>query len=382
MDLFQVYSRFDLEITQAKDVYVYDAEGSEYLDLYGGHGVISIGHQHPHYIKRLTEQLGKIGFYSNSVNLPIQHELARKLGKVSAYETHKLFLCSSGAEANENALKLASFHTGKSKVIAFHNGFHGRTAAALNVTDNPKLRAPLNVANFPVEFFDLNDRDGVLNALKKGDVCAVIVEGIQGVGGLDMPTPPYLHFLLETCHRFGALLILDEIQSGFGRSGKFFAHQHAGIEADIVTTAKGMGNGFPVAGLLIHPKVKALPGMLGTTFGGNPLACAATLAVLETLETNQLIEGVSEISQGLIEELNELPGIVRVKGLGLMLGVEFAYPIKELRHTLLHKHRIFTGASVNPNLLRVLPPLSIKSDQLSIFSSTLKELLHATLHLH
>uniref|UniRef100_UPI004049AC37 aspartate aminotransferase family protein n=1 Tax=Fulvivirga sp. TaxID=1931237 RepID=UPI004049AC37 len=266
MDLFNVYPRFNIQLERASGVYVYDEKGTEYLDLYGGHGVISIGHSHPHYVKSVTDQLHKIGFYSNSVLMPIQEQLANKLGQLSGYDDYHLFLCNSGAEANENALKVASFHTGKNKVIAFKHSFHGRTEAALNVTDNAKLKAPINESAFPVELINLNNKEQLIAALKGNDVCAVIVEGIQGVGGLDMPTDEYLQFLEKECKANGVMLMLDEIQSGFGRSGKFFAHQHAGIKADIISMAKGMGNGFPVAGVLINPQIQASNGMLGTTF--------------------------------------------------------------------------------------------------------------------
>ena len=289
MSLFNVYPRFNITLAKGEGVYVYDTNNQQYLDLYGGHGVISIGHSHPHYVQQVTDQLTNIGFYSNSVNIPAQEMLATKLNEQSGYPNHQLFLCNSGAEANENAIKLASFHTGKKKVIAFKGSFHGRTAAALNVTDNPKLSAPVNLDNFPVEFIELNNIEQLTNSLEANDVCAVIIEGIQGVGGLGAPSDDYLNFLVQSCKQYGVVLILDEIQSGYGRSGKFFAHQHANIEADIITMAKGMGNGFPVAGLLIHPDIEPEYGMLGSTFGGNHLACAAAIAVLDTIESEQLI---------------------------------------------------------------------------------------------
>lgn len=375
MNLFNVYPRFNINLVSAKGVFVFDENGKQYLDLYGGHGVISIGHTHPHYVEKLRAQLDEIGYYSNSVQMPIQQQLAQKLGELSGYPNHHLFLCNSGAEANENAIKLASFHTGKKKVIAYKGSFHGRTAAALNVTDNPNLSAPINTANFPVEFIELNNEQQLLSALKAEDVCAVMVEGIQGVGGLDAPSAEYLSLLSKKCKEHGALLILDEIQSGFGRSGKFFAHQFANIEADIITIAKGMGNGFPVGGVLIHPDIEAKNGMLGTTFGGNHLACAASIAVLETINNEGLINNVNEVSDFLITELKNISAIKQIKGRGLMLGVEFDFAIKEIRNQLLTDYQIFTGASANPNLLRILPPLGITKDQIQPFISALKAIL-------
>ena len=344
MSLFNVYPRFDITLTKGEGVYVYDTNNQQYLDLYGGHGVISIGHSHPHYVQQVTDQLTNIGFYSNSVNIPAQEMLATKLNEQSGYPNHQLFLCNSGAEANENAIKLASFHTGKKKVIAFKGSFHGRTAAALNVTDNPKLSAPVNLDNFPVEFIELNNEEQLTNSLKSNDVCAVIIEGIQGVGGLGAPSDYYLTFLAQSCKQYGVVLILDEIQSGYGRTGKFFAHQHAKIEADIITMAKGMGNGFPVASLLIHPEIKAEYGMLGTTFGGNHLACAAGMAVLDTIESEQLIGHVQEVSNWLQDELKSISAIKAILGKGLMLGVEFDFPIKELRTKLRNDYHILTGS--------------------------------------
>ena len=304
--------------------------------------------------------------------MPIQEELADKLGKVSGYEDYNLFLCNSGAEANENALKLASFKTGKTKVIAFRKSFHGRTAAALNITDNPNLSAPINNKNYQVSFLDLNDAFMVKEVLKKGDVAAVIVEGIQGVGGLDMPTSYFLEKLSSLTKEHGALLILDEIQSGFGRSGKFFAHQYANIQPDIISIAKGMGNGFPVAGILISPEIEAKNGMLGTTFGGNHLACAASLAVLETMEEESLLEQVNLVSKQLIDQLKEMK-VKSIKGKGLMVGVEFDFPVAELRKKLLFDYHIFTGASANPNLLRILPPLNITNKELAPFVEALQK---------
>ncbi len=375
MKTFDVYPRFDITPKTAKGVYVYDEEGEQYLDLYGGHGVISIGHGHSDYLKSITEQVQQIGFYSNSINMPIQEELAHKLSSLSGYSNHQLFLCNSGAEANENALKLASFHTGKKKVIAFKGSFHGRTAGTLNVTDNTKLSAPINQNNFPVEFLELNKKDQLIKALENKDVCAIIVEGIQGVGGLDYPTNEFLLLVAEQCKQAGALLILDEIQSGYGRTGKFFAHQYAGIEADIVTMAKGMGNGFPIGGVLISPKIKSSYGMLGTTFGGNHLACSAGLSVLNVIEKEGLLNHAEKTSKALVSLLKEIKGIKQIKGKGLMLGVELNTPVKEIRKQLLFDYHIFTGASANPNLLRILPPLNITTQQLQPFVEALKQLL-------
>ena len=375
MSLFDVYPRFDITLTRGNGVFVYDEKDQEYLDLYGGHGVISVGHSHPEYVKKVGQQLETLVFYSNSINMPLQDALAEKLAKQSGYPDYNLFFCNSGAEANENAIKLASFHTGKRKIVAFNGSFHGRTSGALNITDNLSLSAPLNRDNFPVEFIELNEEIQLVKALEGNDVAAVIVEGIQGVGGLDMPTDDYLRFLEKTCKQYGALLILDEIQSGYGRSGKFFAHQFSGIRADIISVAKGMGNGFPIAGVLIHPEIKAAYGMLGTTFGGSHLACAAGLAVLEIIQKEKLEAHVSEVSQRVIEALKQVPGIKKIKGRGLMLGVEFDYSVKELRSRLLFEHRIFTGSASNPNLLRILPPLNITFEELNGFITALEALL-------
>ena len=375
MKLFDVYSRFEIELEKASGVYLWDKKNQKYLDLYGGHGVISLGHTHLVYTAMLKQQMDKIGFYSNSARLKIQEKFANTLTVFSGYPDYSLFLCNSGAEANENALKLASFHTGKKRVIAFKNSFHGRTAAALAVTDNPKLAAPLNQMHFPVDFVALNNENQLMEAIAKKDVAAVIVEGIQGVGGLDIPSAGFLQFMSKTCQEQHILLILDEIQSGYGRSGKFFAHQYAGIQPDIITLAKGMGNGFPMGGMLIHPKIKPWPGMLGTTFGGNPLACAAGLAVLQVIKQEALMQNVMEVSDFLIKELKKIPKIKRIKGKGLMLGIEFDFPVEDIRKKLLYDHHIFTGSSANPNLLRILPPLSIQKEQIRIFPAALKKVL-------
>jgi acetylornithine aminotransferase len=376
MNLFDVYPKYTLSPTSAKGAFIYTEQGEKYLDLYGGHGVISIGHSHSHYVKRISDQLSQIGFYSNSIDIPIQNNLAKRLTEQSGYSDYKLFLCNSGAEATENALKLASFHTKKKKVIAFKNSFHGRTAAALNVTDSPKLSSPLNIQNFEVKWVELNNETELLKALSQNDVCAVIIEGIQGVGGLDMATENYLQFLEKECQKHDCLLILDEIQSGFGRSGKFFAHQWANIQPDLITMAKGMGNGFPIGGVLINPKIEAHHGMLGTTFGGNHLACAASMAVLEVLENENLLENVNQVSKKVMEDLANVPSVKKVKGRGLMLGIEMPFPINEMRKKLLYDHHIFTGSSSNPNVLRVLPPLSISYSEFEPFIKALhKEII-------
>lgn len=370
MKLFDVYPRFEIEIENAEGVYLYDKNGNQYLDLYGGHGVISIGHSHPDYINSLKSQLDKISFYSNSIQMPIQDKLAAQLSEISGYSDYKVFFCNSGAEANENAIKLASFHNGKSKIIAFSNSFHGRTSAALNVTDNAKLSAPINIANFPVEFIDLNNKQQLVEATNAGDVCAVICEGIQGVGGLDMPSVEYLEFLRHHCDKNNIVLIMDEIQSGCGRTGKYFAHQFANIKADIVTMAKGIGNGFPMAALLINPNIEAKSGMLGTTFGGNYLACRAGLSVVDAIQKEDMMANSSEIYNYINSELGNL----KIKGKGLMLGLDFGFPIKDLRLRLLTEYKIFTGAASNPNLLRILPPLNITKEQISPFIKAIKEL--------
>ena len=375
MKLFDVYPRFDVEIEKADGVYLWDKQNRRYLDLYGGHGVISIGHTHPVYTAMLKKQLDKMVFYSNSVHLPVQEEFAEKLTEFSGYKDYSLFLCNSGAEANENALKLASFHTRKKNVIAFKGSFHGRTSAALAVTDNLKISAPINRDGFQVNFLDLNRLEQFNQAVKSNNICAVIMEGIQGVGGLDAPSESFLKNISKICRQKGILLILDEIQSGYGRTGKFFAHQYAGIKPDIITMAKGMGNGFPMGGLLINPEIKSWYGMLGTTFGGNPLACAAGLAVLEVMKQENLLENISEINRYLIDEMKDIPEVKQIKGKGLMLGVAFDFPIREMRKELLYKHQILTGSSSNPNLLRILPPLNITRKQISIFPVALKNVL-------
>lgn len=375
MKPFDVYPLFDIEITKGVGCYTYDKEGTEYLDMYGGHAVISIGHSHPYYIQKMEEQMEKLVFYSNSVQNSLQVKLAEKLGKLSGYEDYSLFLVNSGAEANENALKLASFHTGRKKVVAFGKSFHGRTSAAVQVTNNPKIVAPVNEGVL-VDFLPLNNIDAVREALKNNDVCAVIIEGIQGVGGIQIPQTDFLKSLREVCTATGTMLILDEIQSGYGRSGKFFAHQHAGIRPDIITTAKGMGNGFPIGGVLISPDIKAVHGMLGTTFGGNHLACSAAIAVLDVMKGEKLVENAASVGNYLIGKLKELRGIKEVRGLGLMIGIEMDYPVKELRNKLLFEHKVFTGAS-GTNIIRLLPPLNLSKQDTDLFLTRFKQALHS-----
>ena len=373
MKLFDVYPLFDLEIVAGKGCYTYDTQGTEYLDLYGGHAVISIGHSHPCYVKRITEQAQKLVFYSNSVINSLQQQLANKLGALSGYDDYALFLINSGAEANENALKLASFHTGKKKVIAFAHSFHGRTSAAVKVTDNPRIVAPIN-DTFEVAFLPLNDMARVEQEMTAGDVCAVIIEGIQGVGGIQVPDAQFLRDLREACTRHGVVLIVDEVQSGYGRTGKFFAHQHAGIRPDLITVAKGMGNGFPIGGVLISPEFTPVYGMLGTTFGGNHLACTAACAVLDVMRDEHLVDNAARVGQYLIDRLREIPQIKEVRGKGLMIGLEFDQPVKELRHKLLFEQHVFTGAS-GTNVIRLLPPLSLSQEQADCFIGKLKNIL-------
>lgn len=372
MKLFDVYPLFDVTPVRAKDVNIFDKNGVEYLDLYGGHAVISIGHSHSTYVQNLSEQLNQIGFYSNAVKNPLQIQLAEKLAIASNCNNYELFMCSSGAEANENALKLASFHTNKPSIIAFENSFHGRTSAAVASTDNPKIVAPLN-AQQDVQFLALGDLKAVETTLQKGNTCAIIIECIQGVGGLDQSTTAFYQGLETLCKTYGAVLIADEVQSGFGRSGDFFAFQKHGITPHIISMAKGMGNGFPVGGILIHPEIQASYGLLGTTFGGNHLACAATLSVLEVLETQNLMQNAQHMEIYFREKAKEVPQILQLKGRGLMLGLSFDFPVAELRKALLFKHKIFTGSSKNPNLIRILPPLTIKKEHIDTFFNALKQ---------
>ena len=373
MKTFQVYPIQKITISSAKGAYVYDENQTKYLDFYGGHAVISIGHSHEHYVKKIENQLHKIGFYSNSIQIPIQEELAQKLGKVSAYENYDLFLCNSGAEANENALKLASFHTGKSRVLAFNGAFHGRTSGAVAITDNPKIVAPFT-AKYEVDFCSYNLEE-VEIILAQQNTCAVIYEPIQGVGSIVMPSDEFVKGLRKLCTKYQTILIADEIQSGYGRSGKFFAHQHSEIEADIITTAKGMGNGFPIGGVLISPIFKASYGLLGTTFGGNHLACAAALAVLEVIENENLIENTTHQSHELISQLQEILEVKEIRGRGLMIGVKFDFPIKDLKDKLLFEEKIFVGNANDPTVLRLLPPLTITKKEVDVFVNGLKNAL-------
>ena len=369
MKLFDVYPLFNITPVKAQGSWLWDDQGQKYLDLYGGHAVISIGHSHPHYVKSLTDQLNKIAFYSNSVQNDIQVKFAEKLGKISGYDTYQLFLCNSGAEANENALKLASFVTGRKKVIAFKKAFHGRTSGAVAATDNPKIVAPFN-AGHDITFVPLNDETAFLQVLNK-EVAAVIIEGIQGVGGIQVPEDSFLHLLEKKCAENGSLLILDEIQSGYGRTGKFFAHQHAGIKPHLITTAKGMGNGFPIGGLFIHPDIKPWSGMLGTTFGGNYLASVAGLAVLEVMEKENLIRNAATIGTYWLNELAKITAITELRGRGLMVGLDLPEHLKQVRHNLLFKHFIFTGEA-KPNTIRLLPSLALTKEEATLFLTALK----------
>lgn len=373
MNLFPVYPLFDINIVKGKGCHVWDENGQEYLDLYGGHAVISIGHCHPHYVEMLTQQLNTLGFYSNSVINKLQEQLAERLGKVCGYPDYQLFLINSGAEANENALKLASFHTGRKRILAAGKAFHGRTSLAVEATDNPKIVAPVN-ANGHVTFLPLNDLDAFTDELKKGDVAAVIVECIQGVGGIRMATKAFMQGLRKVCDEVGTLLICDEIQCGYGRSGKFFAHQHLDVKPDIITCARGIGNGFPMGAVLISPNIPATYGMLGTTFGGNHLACTAALAVLDVIENEHLVENAAKVGSFLLDELNKLkatnPHIVDVRGEGLMIGIEYDEPIKDFRNKLVHEKHMFTGAA-STNILRLLPPLTLSMEEAKLALSYL-----------
>ena len=375
MNLFDVYPLFNIAIQKGKGCKVWDSEGQEYLDLYGGHAVISIGHCHPHYIEKMTAQLNNLGFYSNSVINPLQQQLAERLGKASGYDDFQLFLINSGAEANENALKLASFYNGRTRVLAVEKAFHGRTSLAVEVTANPKIIAPIN-ANNHTTFLPLNDINAWEKELAKGDVCACIIECIQGVGGIRMASEDFLQQLSALCAKYDAVLVADEIQCGYGRSGKFFAHQHANIKPDIITVAKGIGNGFPMGAVLISPKFKPVYGQLGTTFGGNHLACTAALAVLDVMESERLVENAANVGEYLMQRLKDeqLPHVVEVRGRGLMIGIELDVPYKEIRNKLVYEQHCFTGCS-GTNVLRLLPPLCITKDDADDFISRLKAVL-------
>ncbi|MBQ8501307.1 MAG: aspartate aminotransferase family protein [Bacteroides sp.] len=373
MKLFDVYPLFDINIVKGKGCHVWDEQGTEYLDLYGGHAVISIGHAHPHYVQKVSEQVATLGFYSNSVINKLQVELAERLGKACGYEDYQFFLINSGAEANENALKLASFYNGRTRVLSAEKAFHGRTSLAVEVTNNPKIIAPIN-DNGHVTYLPLNDLEAWTHEIEKGDVCAVILECIQGVGGIRMAEADFLKGLREACDKANTVLICDEIQCGYGRSGKFFAHQHLGVRPDMITVAKGIGNGFPMGGLLISPKFTPVYGQLGTTFGGNHLACAAALAVLDVIEQENLIENAAHVGTYLLEELKKLPQIKEVRGEGLMIGMEFEQPIKELRLKLLKEQHVFTGVS-GTNVIRLLPPLCLSMAEAEEFLKRFKQVL-------
>lgn len=376
MKPFNVYPLYDIEPVRALGSYLWDKQGTQYLDLYGGHAVISVGHSHPYYVAKLTEQLSRIGFYSNSVRIPQQDELAEKLGDLSGYPNYALFLCNSGAEANENALKLASFHNGRKKVIAFSKAFHGRTAGAVAATDNPSIVAPIN-DNSHVQFLPFNDAVALKEAMNE-EICAVIIEGIQGVGGINVASEDFLTTARQLCDQFGGILILDSVQCGYGRSGKFFSHQFASIHPDLITTAKGMGNGFPIGGVLISPKFKASHGLLGTTFGGNHLSCAAAIAVLDIIRDENLVDNAHQLGDYLFGELHriqkETPGIREVRGRGLMVGIELEQPAEALRKHLLFEHRMFTGAS-GKHTIRLLPSLAIDKKEIDLFLSAFEEVL-------
>jgi len=374
MEIFNVYPLLDLEPVKAKGAYVYCQDGNKYLDFYGGHAVISIGHSHPHYVNKISEQLQNIGFYSNSVQNPLQKKFAQKLGQLSGYDDYQIFFSNSGAESVENALKMASFQNGRSKVISFDKAFHGRTSNALGVTDDERYRAPINENN-KVVFLDFNDLVGLDHELNKGDISAVVIEPIQGIGGIRVFDDVFLQQARELCKEHNTVLICDEIQSGAGRTGKFFAHQHAGIKPDIITIAKGIGNGFPFAATLLSPDFEPWYGQLGSTFGGNHLACTAATAVLEVIEDEQLIRNAAEVGSYFKQQLSDLPQIKEVRGRGLMLGVEFPFPVKKLRQKLIEEEQVVTGVSSNPNVLRLLPPLNITRKETDQFINAMQNAL-------
>jgi acetylornithine aminotransferase len=370
MNLFDVYPLNDITIAHAAGSWVWDDKGTRYLDMYGGHAVISIGHTHPRYVQRLTNQLQKVGFYSNSVKIPLQQQLAEKLGQVSGKQDYQLFLCNSGAEANENALKLASFYNGRKKIIAFKKAFHGRTSLAVAATDNPNIVAPVNQTD-NIIFLPFNDQAALADAFAAHEICAVIIEGIQGVGGIHVASDTFLQAIRSYCDKHNAVFIADSVQCGYGRSGQFYAHDHCGVNADIYTMAKGMGNGFPVAGISISPNITPKQFMLGTTFGGNHLACAAALAVLEEIEAADLMTNARKIGEYLLAELKQLPNIIEVRGRGLMIGIELPDSLKAVKTNLLHKHQIFTGEA-KPNVIRLLPALNITLAEIDVFLKALK----------
>jgi len=376
MKLFDVYPLFNINLQRGEGCYVYDDKDTKYLDFYGGHAVISIGHAHPHYVKKLENQLHQLSFYSNSVQIEIQQALASKLGQLSGYDDYNLFLCNSGAEAVENALKVASFHNNRKKIIAFKGAFHGRTSGAVAITDNAKIKPPVNDDSHVI-FLDFNDTENLQKAFSENEICAVIIEPIQGVNGIYEPEISFLQLIQQLCNEHNALFIADEIQCGYGRSGKFFAHQFADVQPDVITMAKGMGNGFPIAGILIHPKIAAKYGMLGTTFGGAPLACAAGLAVLEVIENENLINNAIETGNYLMEECKQLPQVKEIRGKGLMIGIEFNFPIKELREKLVYEHHIFVGNSNNANTLRLLPSLTVTKVEVDLVMNAINKSLES-----
>ncbi|MBN1821024.1 MAG: aspartate aminotransferase family protein [Prolixibacteraceae bacterium] len=373
MKLFDVYPLFDITPVKASGCYVWDSMGNKYLDLYGGHAVISIGHSHPYYVELISDQLQQIGFYSNSVQNPLQIELAEKLGEISGYDDYQLFLCNSGAEANENAIKLASFTTGRKKFISFSKSFHGRTSAAVALTDNPKIVAPVNQTSNAI-ILPFNDIEALKEAFEQNEIAAVLVEGIQGIGGINIPDYNFMEEIRRITKENGSLFIIDEIQSGYGRSGKFFAHQYFNVKPDIITVAKGMGNGFPVGGVLIAPEIKSWHGMLGTTFGGNHLACVASIAVLDVLKSDDLIENSAEVGDYLMDELKKMKGGFSVRGKGLMIGLEFDVHVKPIREKLLNEFKIFTGVS-GAKMIRLLPPLCLSVPESDIFLNAFQKVL-------
>lgn len=376
MELFNVYSLFPINIVKGLGQRVWDDKGQEYLDLYGGHAVISIGHSHPKYVEALSRQAATLGFYSNSVINRLQEQVAERMGIISGYGDYSLFMVNSGAEANENAFKLASFHTGRSRILSLKKAFHGRTSLAVEATDNPKIIAPVNDSGH-VTYLPWNDLEAARNELSKNDVAALIIEGIQGVGGIRVPSDEYMQGLRESCTAHGTVLILDEIQSGYGRSGRFFAHQYSGIRPDLITAAKGIANGFPCGALLISPMFEPVLGQLGTTFGGNHLACAAALAVMDVIEQENLVENAASVGSYLLEQLNSIAGPAEVRGRGLMIGIEFDEPVKEIRQRLLFEKHIFTGVSSN-NVIRLLPPLCITGQDADRFLESYSQVLKTT----
>ncbi len=378
MKNFDVYPLFNIEPVKALGSTLWDKNGVEYLDLYGGHAVISIGHTHPHYVKMITDQLNKIGFYSNSVQISLQEELADKLGKLSGHNDYQLFLCNSGAEANENALKLASFHNGKKKVISFEKGFHGRTSLAVAVTDNPSIVAPVNATENAI-ILPWNDEKALEDAFQKNEISSVIIEGMQGVGGVHVANESFLKKIRTLCDQYNAVYIADSVQCGYGRSGKFYSHDFAGVNADIYTMAKGMGNGFPIGGISIAPHIKPKHGLLGTTFGGNHLACAAAIAVLDVIKSENLLHNATEMGNYIINECRSIPGVKDVRGRGLMIGLELEVPCAPVRNALLDEHNIFTGSSSDKNTIRILPALNIGKKEIDPFLVAFKAVLSKVL---